>query len=188
MRNVYFNGQDWNLVVYFARWVARMLSSHPCFTECLYLWGSAGAGKDALVSSLVAFLGDGRTEYVNTENGAWLAAATRRDREAASPKLMAMKGARLLLFSEVPEHSGLNTSDLRPLTEQMGSMIAGRDNYSGPSPFHPMGAVLSTSNYAATVQNTDDPGTERRLKQWFMSLPTAAEGEKKRAAGEEGEH
>ena len=143
-------------------WIIRGLSSHPQFCELLYLWGCDSSGKDTLVRLIQGLFGEGPDRLSHSEAGSWLTSKNTGGREGHTSRLMAFKGSRFSIISEMPDEE-IQTDDIKRLTEHQGALVAGRKAYATePEAWRPMGIFVVTSNFPAKCKNDD--GMARRLK------------------------
>ena len=97
-------------------------------TECNYLHGAGGCGKDVLAGLLMKFFGDRKT-------GGYVACfppnyfVGKASKAEIKTILDTAKGARLVINNEVPEHSFMNHEEMKPLTESRGTGITSRSFY-----------------------------------------------------------
>lgn len=182
-----------------AAWVRR--------TECNYLWGEGGCGKDVLAGLLMAFFGDRKTGgYVACfPHNYFVGKCTKSDIKSV---LDTAKGARLVINNEVPEHSFMNHDEMKPLTESRGTGITSRKVtipyllffyffkntkiitqstsppcrtiYALPETWQPMCGVLMMGNYRTMLSHkqTKDTGIKRRLNVKKLTGTYSADEEK----------
>ena len=165
-----FCGNDWNLVVWFLRNVARAAAALARICEFLYLFGPGSSGKDVVMMLVLAFFGEGPSNYGMTLNGSFMIHEGKAIKENASPLLAGTQGKRFIWVSEVPKHKNLQVDLIKQYCEQNGAPIVARKLYKGPVHFRPIGWLASTSNYCASVINPDDDGFNRRIRLWQTSV------------------
>lgn len=135
------------------------------------LYGEGRNGKDTLLETLKAVLGDCAAP-VQAE----VLLASERNPNAATPHLYALRGKRLCWVNESNEGARLNTSQVKMLTG--GGTIAARPLYGTPITFMPQYLLMLVTNHKPHA-NADDYALWKRLllipfTQAFVDSPRAA--------------
>ena len=90
---------DFDSGLYLLLFLARGLSAHPEYTECLFLVGAAQSGKDVLIKMLQKLAGTGPNHLLAAMRWGYLTEKSRGSSEGCSPFLRAAAAARFLIFS-----------------------------------------------------------------------------------------
>jgi len=147
------------------KWLTRGASSHPRFTEAIWLVGAAQGGKDVVVALIQAFGGTGSDGIVAELKWKYVTSKECGGTESCAPFLRACAAARYIIVSEVP-NKPISMSLLKPLCEQRGARIAARTLYEGNHGFRPMALPLLTSNFTPKLNEdeADDSGAKTRIR------------------------
>ena len=185
---------DWTVDVdealLWLKWLARGASSHPRFTEAVWLVGAAQGGKDIAVALIQAFGGVESSGIVAELKWKYVTNREGGGTETCAPFLRACTAARFIIVSEVP-NKHISIALLKPLCEQRGARIAARTLYEGSHGFRPMALPILTSNFTPKLNDdeADDSGAQTRVRVYSttaiytndLQLPTHKEADVKLA-------
>jgi hypothetical protein len=121
--------EDLNMVVYILRWDSRILSGNPRFAEMANFIGPAGAAKSWVVLRLTAFLGQGSRRLCQPMPSNFLHEATRTDAESSKPVTRDARGAKMLVFKEMPEKP-FNATAVKSMLDSRDCHVSARANSS----------------------------------------------------------
>ncbi|WP_440532571.1 phage/plasmid primase, P4 family [Variovorax sp. YR566] len=147
---------DVELIDYMQRWIGYSLTG--CYTEQMFLFlhGAGANGKSALVKVLRALFGG---------YGAVVAAGTlmeqQRTGKEASPDVLGMAGARILLASEVAQNEAFDERFLKGWTG--GDLQKARALHGKNVDFEPVGKLMIAGNHRPRIVGTD-PAVWRRVR------------------------
>lgn len=147
---------DLELIDWFQRFCGYLLTSSTQEQIFLFLHGSGANGKSVLVETLKRIMGD----YAKTVAPETLCSVNRAG-GAATPDLIPMIGARMVLSSEAEENSKFAQSRIKSLVA--GDSMVARANYGSPIEFTPMMKLIITGNHLPDYSGNDG-GLERRLR------------------------
>lgn len=147
---------DVELIDYMHRWIGYSLTG--CYTEQMFLFlqGAGANGKSVLVKVLRALFGG---------YGAVVAAGTLMDQQRtgkeASPDVLGMAGARILLASEVAQNEAFDERFLKGWTG--GDLQKARPLHGKNVDFEPVGKLMIAGNHRPRIVGTD-PAVWRRVR------------------------
>jgi putative DNA primase/helicase len=147
---------DVELIDYMQRWIGYSLTG--CYTEQMFLFlqGAGANGKSVLVRVLRALFGG---------YGAVVAAGTlmeqQRTGKEASPDVLGMAGARILLASEVAQNEAFDERFLKGWTG--GDLQKARALHGKNVDFEPVGKLMIAGNHRPRIVGTD-PAVWRRVR------------------------
>lgn len=137
------------------------------------VWGAGGAGKSTLADAVLSALGDyGTTLGVDTLSKSRYG----RNTAAASPDLVQLEGARLVVVEEVPEARQANTALIKQLTGG-GNFIRARDLHEGEIGFRAQFLLLVLGNHRF-VMGSDTGGAMQRRTVMLHLRHAKPEGER----------
>jgi len=150
-----FDG-DVELIDWFQRFSGYLLTASTQEQIFLFLHGRGANGKSVLAETLKHIMGD----YARVVAPETLC-ATPRQGGAATPDLVPLIGARMVMSSEAEENSKFAQSRIKSLVA--GDSMTVRANYGEPITFSPMMKLIITGNHMPDYSGNDG-GLERRLK------------------------
>ncbi|WP_396330569.1 phage/plasmid primase, P4 family [Burkholderia anthina] len=150
-----FDG-DVELIDWFQRYCGYLLTASTDEHILLFLYGRGANGKSVLVETLKRIMG----EYGQAVAPETLCASNRSG-SAATPDLVPLIGARMVLSSEAEENSKFAQSRIKAFVA--GDSMVARANYGSPITFTPMAKLIITGNHIPDYSGNDG-GFERRLK------------------------
>ncbi|MDN4573378.1 hypothetical protein DBB29_12395 [Pandoraea cepalis] len=140
-------------------WVQRfcgyMLTASTEEHILLFLHGRGANGKSVLVETLKRIMGD----YARAVAPETLCASNRSG-SAATPDLVPLIGARMVLSSEAEKNSKFAESRIKAFVA--GDSMVARANYGSPITFTPMAKLIITGNHVPDYSGNDG-GFERRF-------------------------
>jgi P4 family phage/plasmid primase-like protien len=150
-----FNSDE-NLIAFMRRAVGYMLTGSTSEHALLLLYGIGANGKSVLINVLRSLLGDfAEVASVDTFT------STKREAGAASPDLVKLAGARLVIAQESEAGARLAESTVKALTG--GDAITARALYKDEFSYVPQFKLVIATNHRPRVRGTDD-GIWRRLR------------------------
>lgn len=150
-----FSG-DVELLDWFQRFCGYLLTTSTQEQIFLFLHGRGANGKSVLAEMLKQIMGD----YARVVAPETLCASNRAG-GAATPDLVPLVGARLVMSSEAEENSKFAQSRIKSLVA--GDSMTVRANYGEPITFTPVMKLIITGNHMPDYSGNDG-GLERRLK------------------------
>ena len=162
--------QDLNDLVYLLQQLARAFGSFPRLCECVYFYGAAKCGKDALALLLETMLADFSDKgYCSGLPNNYLVKdpnARARNKEDCTPFAASLAGSRVCIVPEVTE-GVLDLDAIKFMTEQLGAKVATRGCGKENTRSSPSYLITMFSNHAPTVGDIDG-GKKRRLNVFRM--------------------
>ena len=150
--------EDGELIAYLRRAVGYILSGDTMLKTMFFLYGPGGDnGKSTLCETLMALLGD----YAVKTRAETFMAAKNTNASAASPERMALRGARLVVASELSDRQRFDEVFVKDATGGV-DRIAGRKLYQEPISFKPEFKMVLYGNHKPKLRS-DDPAVWRRL-------------------------
>lgn len=150
-------GGDQDLEFFLQRSVGYSLTGRTDEHCLFFLYGTGKNGKSTFVETMRRLMGD---YSQRTDIEAIMQTFGGRG-GGASPYIAALKGARFVVGSEMPEGRRLNESLVKDLTG--GDAIVARNLYSPPFTFYPTYKLWLYGNYKPKVVGTDE-GFWRRIR------------------------
>ncbi|WP_316153082.1 phage/plasmid primase, P4 family [Cupriavidus sp. BIC8F] len=147
---------DLELLDWFQRFCGYLLTASTEEQFFLFLHGRGANGKSVLAETLKHLMGD----YARVVAPETLC-ATNRQGGAATPDLVPLVGARMVMSSEAEENSKFAQSRIKSLVA--GDSMTVRANYGEPITFTPVMKLIITGNHMPDYSGNDG-GLERRLK------------------------
>lgn len=150
-----FSG-DVELLDWFQRFCGYLLTTSTEEQIFLFLYGNGSNGKSVLAEMLTHIMGD----YARVVAPETLCASNRAG-SAATPDLVPLVGARMVMSSEAEENSKFAQSRIKSLVG--GDSMTVRANYGAPITFTPVMKLIITGNHMPDYSGNDG-GLERRLR------------------------
>ncbi|HEM7892212.1 phage/plasmid primase, P4 family [Burkholderia cepacia] len=150
-----FDG-DLELIDWFQRYCGYLLTASTEEHILLFLYGRGANGKSVLVETLKHIVGD----YARAVAPETLCASNRSG-SAATPDLVPLIGARMVLSSEAEANSKFAQSRIKAFVA--GDSMVARANYGSPITFTPMAKLIITGNHIPDYCGNDG-GFDRRFK------------------------
>ncbi|NRO99513.1 toprim domain-containing protein [Paraburkholderia sp. NMBU_R16] len=150
-----FDG-DVELIDWFQRYCGYLLTASTEEHILLFLYGRGANGKSVLAETLKRIIGD-YAQAVAPET----LCASNRSGSAATPELVPLIGARMVLSSETEQNAKFAQSRIKGFVA--GDSMVARANYGSPITFTPMAKIIITGNHIPDYSGNDG-GFERRFK------------------------
>ena len=154
--NQIFN-HDVELVKYIQRMTGYMMTGLTTEHCLFFMYGLGQNGKSVLASALMHIFGD----YGQRAPAELIMKADRTSPGSASPDLARLRGARLVVTSELEEQQRFGEARIKDLTG--GDRIVARSLYKDPVEFDPTHKLLLYGNHKPTITGTDQ-GIWRRMR------------------------
>jgi P4 family phage/plasmid primase-like protien len=156
IRKIFLDNEE--LVAYVQEAVGYSLTGHTSEDCIFFLYGTGANGKSTLIDGLKLILGEYQTQ-ANYETF-----VNKRDSgggSSHSEDVVRLKGARLVVASEINASQTINDARLKQMTG--GDMIKARDLYATSIEFKPHFKLWIAGNHKPKLENFDD-GIRRRIK------------------------
>jgi putative DNA primase/helicase len=148
--------EDQNLIAFLRRAVGYTLTGETMEKCLFFLYGPEGDnGKSTFIETLRALLG----EYA-TKTRAEVLMRSISPHKGATPEVVALRGARLVVASELSDRQRFDEAFLKDLTGGIDT-IAGRNLYKGPIQFRPTAKFWLYGNHRPQMRSDDDAAWRR---------------------------
>lgn len=147
---------DQDSVRYLQRSLGYTLTGHVRDEAMFFMYGGGANGKSVLANVVQRLMGD----YYVRVSGDFLMTQPQSNREAATPGLARICGARIVMVNEVESTAKLSGQQVKVLVST--ETISARELYRAPFDFEPTHKVWVRGNHKPIVHDTDD-GFWRRL-------------------------
>jgi len=159
-------GENEELVAYLQRVLGYALTGDTSEQRTFFLYGTGANGKSTLQGVYKALLGWELCRQTPVET---IMAGT--NRSGATPELASLKGARVVMTTEVDEGSFLSESLVKQMTG--GDPVAARHLYCAPFEFLPSFKLFMAGNHKPVIRGGDE-GIWRRIDliPFTITIPT----------------
>lgn len=140
---------DRDLVRYLQRAFGYTLTGHVLEEVMFFMYGGGANGKSVLANVVQQLMGD----YYVRVGGEFLMMSPQSNREAATPTMARLPGARIVLVNEVESGATLSGQQVKTLVST--EAISARANYSDPFEFEPTHKVWVRGNHKPIARDTD---------------------------------
>lgn len=147
---------DTELVRYLQRAIGYTLTGHVREEVMFFMYGGGSNGKSVFANVVQRLMAD----YYVRVSGDFLMMAPQANREAATPTMARIAGARIVMVNEVESGATLSGQQVKTLVST--EAISARANYSDPFEFDPTHKVWVRGNHKPIVRDTDH-GFWRRM-------------------------
>lgn len=148
---------DTELISYIQRMAGYMMTGLTTEHCLFFMHGLGQNGKSVLASTLIHVFGD----YAQRAPAELIMKADRNSLGSASPDLARLRGARLVVTSELEEQQRFGEARIKDLTG--GDRVVARGLYKNPVEFDPTHKLLLYGNHKPTITGTDK-GIWRRIR------------------------
>jgi P4 family phage/plasmid primase-like protien len=149
-------GGDTELIDWLQRFCGDLLTGSTCEHMFLFCFGHGANGKSVFIEVLKHIMGD-YSRAIASET----LSESKRQAGGATPDLVALIGARLVLCSETEDNTALSESLVKSLVS--GDSMAVRPLYSAPVQFTPNFKLVMAGNHKPVVRGNDN-GIWRRVR------------------------
>lgn len=147
---------DSELVRYLQRAVGYTLTGHVREEVLFFMYGGGSNGKSVFANIMQRLM----SNYYVRVSGNFLMMAPQANREAATPTMASIAGARIVMVNEVESGATLSGQQVKTLVST--EAISARPNYLDPFEFDPTHKVWVRGNHKPIVRDTDH-GFWRRM-------------------------
>lgn len=147
---------DADAVRYLQRALGYTLTGHVRDEAMFFMYGGGANGKSVLANVVQRLMGD----YYVRVSGDFLMMQPQSNREAATPGLARICGARIVMVNEVESTAKLSGQQVKVLVST--ESISARELYRAPFEFEPTHKVWVRGNHKPIVHDTDN-GFWRRM-------------------------
>jgi putative DNA primase/helicase len=154
LRRIFDNDKE--LIAFVQRAVGYTLTGQTGEKCLFFLYGAAGDnGKSTFIETILALMG----EY-GTKVRADILMRSLSPQKGATPDVVALRGARLVVASELSDRQRFDEAFLKDLTGGVDTVV-GRELYRGPIQFRPTAKVWLYGNHRPEMRSDDDAAWRR---------------------------